>query len=100
MSWIVCLRQLLCSSIVFYTCSLCRVEQVTNFPVGEFSRGLCPFLVCCVAVTHSIWRLSTSNVHSLYMFSVSRELMADAASEVEDADSSGHLVSPLVSGGR
>ena len=73
-----------------HTCSLCRVELVVQFP----TRGSTQVLLCLFLGVSWLWHFlysvgphPVSSLH-IYTFVVSRALMAGAASQAGDADSS------------
>ena len=84
------------SSLVFYIFS-----HLFPFP----ARGSTQVLLCLFPgvlwLWHFLYSVGPHPVSSLhkYTFVVSRAFMAGAASQAGDADSSGHLVSPLVCSG-
>ena len=64
-----------------YTCSLCRVELVEQFP----ARGSTRVLLCLFLGCRSTYSVKPSYIYS---FVLSRAFMAGAASQAGDADSS------------
>ena len=86
----VTVHQFFCILDFCHTYSLCRVELVVQFP----ARGSIQVLLCLFPGVLWLWRflysVSPYPVSSLpiYTFVVSRAFMADAASQVGDADSS------------
>ena len=94
----VTVHQFFCILHFCHTCSLYRVELVVQFP----ARGSTQVLLCLFPGVLGLWHfLYSVNPHPvpslhIYTFVVSRAFMAGAASQVGDAYSSRHLVSPLV----
>ena len=86
----VTVHQFFCILHFCYTCSLCRVELVVQFP----ARGSTQVLFCLFTDVLWLWLFlysvgphPVSNLH-IYTFVVSRALMAGAASHAGDVDSS------------
>ena len=91
-------HQFLCILHFCHTCSLCRVNLVVQFP----ARGSTQVLLCLFPgvlwLWHFLYNVGPHPVSNLYIYTfvVSRTFMAGAASQVGDADSPEHMVSPLV----
>ena len=92
------MHQFFCILHFCHTCSLCRVELVVQFPAKGSTQVLLCHFPAVLWLWHFLYSVGPHTVSSLHMYTfvVSRAFMAGAASQAGDADSSGHLVSPLV----
>ena len=86
----VTVHQFFCILHFYHTCSLCRVELVVQFPArGSTHVLLCP-LPGVLWLWHFLYSVGPHPVSSLHIYTsvVLRTLMAGAASQAGDADSS------------
>ena len=91
-------HQFFCILHFCYTCSLCRVELVVQFPARGSTQVLLFLFPCVLWLWHFLYSVSPHPVSGLhiYTFVVSRAFMAGVASQAGDADSS--RVPGLISG--
>ena len=85
----VTVHQFFCILHLCYTCSLCRVELIVQFPRGVRLKCLYARFPGVLWLWHFLYSVGphpVSNLH-IYTFVVSRAFMAGAASQARDADS-------------